>query len=119
LGWGISPDGSRIAIQSGAQLPEQVRIVDLRNKTERNLHLPHGWSLWSLHWTGDGNALFVTATQSTNYLVARIDLDGKAQVLLDRGRNQWLSSPVPSPDGRQLAFSQQTFETNAWLLENF
>jgi Tol biopolymer transport system component len=83
------------------------------------LHLPHGWSLWSLHWTGDGNALFVTATQSTNYLVARIDLDGKTQVLLDRGRNQWLSSPVPSPDGRQLAFSQQTFETNAWLLENF
>jgi hypothetical protein len=26
---------------------------------------------------------------------------------------------LPSPDGHHLAFAQQTFETNAWLLEDF
>jgi hypothetical protein len=40
-------------------------------------------------------------------------------VLLDQGTNHWLSATCPSPDGRRLAFSQQTFESNVWLLENF
>jgi Tol biopolymer transport system component len=66
----------------------------------------------------DGNALFASAAQSTEYLIVRIELDGKTHVLLNRGRNQWLGSLVPSPDGRYLAFRQQTFENNVWLLEN-
>jgi hypothetical protein len=40
-------------------------------------------------------------------------------MLLDRGRNQWLASALPSPDGRYLAFSQQTFDYNVWLVKNF
>ena len=117
--WSVSPDGSRIAITSKDQLREQVRILDLgNNKKERNLQLPRGWRIWSTSWAADGNALFAAA-QSTEYLIVRVELDGKTRVLLNRGRNQWLSDPRPSPDGRHLAFSQQTFESNAWLLENF
>jgi Tol biopolymer transport system component len=118
--WSISPDGLRIAISGWDQLPEKVRVLDLRNGTERTLPLPHGWILWAHDWAADSNALFAAAqSKSTGYMIVRIELDGKISVLLDRGRSQWLGSPCPSPDGRHLAFSQQTFENNAWLLENF
>jgi eukaryotic-like serine/threonine-protein kinase len=120
LDWKISQEGFRIAVFGGDQPRGQIRILDLRNGTEHNLQLQHGWYIWSLRWAADGNSLFVAAqSKSTGYFIVRIDLDGKPTVLLNRGRNQWLGFPCPSPDGRHLAFSQQTFETNAWLLENF
>jgi hypothetical protein len=58
------------------------------------------------------------AAQSTNYLLVRIEADGKTRALLDKGREHWLFAPISSPDGRHLAFSQQTFENNVWLLEH-
>jgi hypothetical protein len=72
----------------------------------------------SLSWTADGNALLATAL-STGYLIARIELDGQTRVLLNREPNQGLGYICPSPDGIHLAFSQETRESNAWLLENF
>jgi Tol biopolymer transport system component len=117
--WSVSPEGLRIAVSRQDEHPEQIRILDLRNGTERNLQLPHGWSIWSLSWTADGKSLFAAAHLSTGYFIARIELDGKTRVLLDRGPNQSLDSLRPSPDGRHLAFSQRTWESNAWLLENF
>jgi Tol biopolymer transport system component len=114
----VSPDGSRIGITSRDQLRGQIRIVDLRKGTESNLQLP-GWTIWEASWTSDGNALFAAAQSKSGYFIARIELDSKTRVLLDRGRNQFLSNPIASPDGRRLAFGQQTFESNAWLLENF
>jgi len=116
--WSVSAEGSRIAITSGDQLKEQVRILDLAGGTEHNLQLPHGWYIWSLSWAKNGKALFA-AVQSTNYMIVRIDSDGKTHVLLDKGREHWLDAPISSPDGRQLAFTQQTFENNVWVLENF
>jgi hypothetical protein len=82
---------------------------------EHNVRLPHGWTILSLSWTADGNALFA----STGFFIARVELDGRTRVLLDRSRNQVVDSLCPSPDGRHLAFSQRIFESNAWLLENF
>jgi eukaryotic-like serine/threonine-protein kinase len=118
LEWSISSDGSGIAIASQDQLRGLIRILNPRNGTEREIPLPSGWSIWNLSWAADGSALFAAA-QSTGYFIARIGLDGTTHVLLDRGRAQWLGYPCPSPDGRHLAFSQRTSESNAWLLENF
>jgi len=114
----VSPEGLRIALASRNELREQVRILDFRVGAERNLSLPHGWRIYELGWTADGTALFAAA-RSTGYFIGRIELDGRTSVLLDRGRNQWLGYPHPSRDGRYLAFTQQTWESNAWLLENF
>jgi Tol biopolymer transport system component len=117
LFWSISPDGSHIAIGSGTQLRDQVRILDLRNGTERNLQLPQGWSIMGLGWAADGGALFV-GVGSTEFFIARIDLDGKTHIFLERN-NGWIGAPCLSPDGRHLAYYQQTLENNVWLLENF
>jgi serine/threonine protein kinase/Tol biopolymer transport system component len=114
-GWCVSPDGSRIAIESTGE----VRILDLLKHSERTLAIPHEWTIWDITWTADGNAFFLAAGSMSGYFIAKLDLDGKTHVLLNRGRNQFLSNLVSSPDGRRLAFSQATFDLNAWLLENF
>jgi eukaryotic-like serine/threonine-protein kinase len=120
VNWSLSPDGSRVAITSKGQLYEKIRIFDLRTNDEHDLQLPHGWFIWNLAWAADGNRLLAAAqSNSIGYFVAVIELDGKTRILFDRGRNQWIGAAIPSPDGHHLAIGQRTFETNAWLLENF
>jgi Tol biopolymer transport system component/DNA-binding winged helix-turn-helix (wHTH) protein len=114
LSWSVSPDGSRIAIASDGR----VRILDLGNGTERDLRLPQGWFVQDPSWAADGNTLFAGVISAGGNLIARIDLDGKAQILSERA-NGYVGYPHPSPDGRHLAYVQGTFENNVWLLENF
>jgi len=116
--WVVSADGARIAMVGRGELRGQIRVLDLKQGTERNLQLPNDWYIWDLCWMADGKALLATA-QTTTYFLARVELDGKSRLLLDRGRNGWLGWPVLSPDGRHLAFHQLTFDSNAWLLEDF
>jgi Tol biopolymer transport system component/predicted Ser/Thr protein kinase len=116
--WNLSPDGSSIALVTSDQLRGKIRILDLAKNTEHDISLPATWSIWMLSWTADGKALLLSA-QSRDYFLARLEFDGKSSTLLNRGRAQWIGPNCPSPDGRRLAFSLQTFEDNAWLLENF
>src|SRR5664279_217965 len=68
--WAVSPEGSRLAIVSRVQPPQQVRIVDFRNGTEHHFELPQGWYIRGLGWAADGNALLATV-QSTESVIAR------------------------------------------------
>ena len=119
--WAISPDGSRIAIATWTQLRNNVRILDLRNGTERSLQLPQNWAVEALCWAADGDALFAYVYDSpSRNLMACIDLGGKTHILLNR--NSSAPDPLalsPSPDGKYLAYFQGTIESNVWLLENF
>ena len=118
LAWSISPDGSHIAIASWARLREQIRILDVQNGSERNLALPKNWQIEGLSWAADQKALFAGVGGSSDFLIARIDLDGNTHVLFDR-MGVWLGGPYSSPDGRHLAYFQQTSDDNLWLLKNF
>ena len=110
--WSISPDATRLAVA----VSNGLHVVNLRDKTEHDIPFPG--RVLSLSWASDGKGLFA-AVQSLDYRILRIELDGKRRTLLNTGRNQWLGAINPSPDGRNLAFSQQTFYSNSWLLENF
>jgi eukaryotic-like serine/threonine-protein kinase len=119
LDWGLSEDGSRVALTSGDQLRGQVRILDFAHGGESQISLPQGWYVSTVSWSADGSALLVAAEGKTSF-IGRIELNGgQSRVLLDRGRNQSVITCRPSPDGRYLAFSQQSADSNAWLLENF
>ena len=115
--WGLSPDGSRVAI-STAIAHAQIRILDLHTGATTSVPLAMPVSVWAISWTNDGKALLVAA-QVNGYFLARVGLDGKVTVLLDGGRNHWLTGPSASPDGKHLAFTQQTFDDNAWMVQNF
>jgi eukaryotic-like serine/threonine-protein kinase len=111
--WSVSPDGLRIAING-----RTIRVLDLTTGTERKLQLPPGLFVSKLAWATDGTTLFAAA-QSTDFLLLRIELDGKTRTLLNRGRNQALLTLSASPDGHYLAYNGQIWENNAWMLENF
>ncbi len=118
LTWSISPSGSQLAMASRDSLKEQIRVVDLRGGGEKNIPLPKGWSVWDTSWTSDGVAILLSGF-STDTAIARMELDGKTTVLLHGGKSQFFYRPLESPDGHYLAYGQQGWNSNAWLLENF
>jgi serine/threonine protein kinase/Tol biopolymer transport system component len=117
--WDISADGARIALAFFDAPAVKIRILDLKGASQRDLLLPAGWGIWDVAWASNGESLLVAAQTKNGYFLATLGFDGKTHVLLDRGRNLWLSYLKPSPDGRHLFFTQQSFEHNLWLLENF
>jgi eukaryotic-like serine/threonine-protein kinase len=118
LSWSISPDGSQIAVASRDRLAEQIRVLDLRNTTEKNVQLPKGYSIWDIGWTSDNAAVLVTIF-SFSGKIARVELDGQTRVLIPQGKSQFYYQPLASPDGRYIAYGQQGWNANVWLLENF
>ena len=52
-------------------------------------------------------------------LLYYVTLAGKVKPLLPKGRHPWMIGPLPSPDGKYLAFQAQTRDSNVWMLENF
>jgi Tol biopolymer transport system component len=117
--WSVSPDGSRVAVTDSRMLAGQVRILNLTNSTDHVISLVPHWHVWDVTWAADGNSLFAMASQDPDLVILQIELNGKTHVIINQGRAHLLEFPRLSPDGRHLAFSQLTWESNAWLLENF
>jgi eukaryotic-like serine/threonine-protein kinase len=117
--WSISPDGSRIAATNARAPAGQVRVLSLNNSQEHSVSVVPRSQIWDLNWAPDGNSIFAVSWQQPDAVILQIDLEGRARVVINRGKDHALQNPLPSPDGRQLAFSQLTWESNAWLLENF
>ncbi len=104
-GWGLSPQGSRAAVLQFEVGNNRLHLVDLPGGTVRELTAP-GWSgFFSVNWTLDGNAMYLTTwSPETGAALLLVDLQGRSRVLLQRSVFYALRSPVPSPDGRWLAF---------------
>ncbi len=47
-----------------------------------------------------------------------VGTDGEPHVLVEEETAD-LGDPTPSPDGRYLAFANTTWDSNAWMIENF
>ena len=116
-GWDLSPDGSEVAVVSG--LGAFVRTIDLKTGLKRDVPVPSEWDLRSVGWAADGKAVFATIWTPKAFLVGRVDMAGKTQILKTATLNQWINGVAASPDGRSLAFGAQTFDSNVWLLETF
>jgi eukaryotic-like serine/threonine-protein kinase len=116
MSWAPSPDGKTIAVTGCDELSDKVRLIDLQTGKERELPTP-SFILGGLSWSPGGDAIY-GASQSIghHFSLLRLDLSGKSQVLFSR--DDFLVSPIVSPDGR-LAFGQQTQESNLYSLENF
>jgi len=114
--WDLSPEGSRVALREGCC---RVRILDLNSggspsKIANEVHVIN-----DVAWSGDGQHLFLTTDSGQSGQIFYSDLHGH-RYLLWESANRIFTTPVPSPDGRYLAFSAQfVYSRNAWLLENF
>jgi hypothetical protein len=75
--------------------------------------------VYGVTWAANGHSLFAFALRGRSAFIVEVGLDGKAHLIMDLGKNHAPYALRSSPDGRHLAFSQLTWESNAWLLENF
>jgi hypothetical protein len=117
--WTISPDGSWIGISDPRTLSRQMLLMKLGDSSQRILRLSPAWDIREVAWAADGRSVFAFGVRAMNEFILRIDLNGDVHVVLDIGKDHMLDSPHVSRDRRHLAFGQGTWESNAWLLENF
>jgi serine/threonine protein kinase len=118
----LSPQGQLIDKMKPGPAGLHIRVRSLtggtvKEITYKNLIGEYGFSGWSL----DGKGVYLSEMALSDSLVPYASLDGHSQVLWKQGLSPGHSAygPVPSPDGRHLAFTIITAEENAWLLENF
>ena len=114
--WDLSNDGRWIAFGTTEETCGRIRLLSLAGQPNREISVGKWTNLNSVAWAADGKALFVTGWASKNPPLLHVSLNGEAQLLYNG--NFYIEDPVPSPDGRHLAFGDVSVDTNAWVIEN-
>jgi hypothetical protein len=115
--WDVSTDGSKIALAELSR-SSRIRILTTADAGAREVPIQGFRMIASVGWSADGASLFVTGTVPEGGSALRhVSLDGRSQLLYQA--DVWLERPIPSPDGRHLAFGQATSSNNVWTVENF
>jgi serine/threonine protein kinase len=120
--WGLSPDGSRLAIVDEGQQKGAIRILNLANHKITVLSVQNWkWEYFQrISWTADGKSLLALAASPSSVALLLIDANGNPRVLYEIPAGAgWIANIVPSPDGRSLAFTKRIYVNDVMLLENF
>ena len=101
--WSLARDGKHIAVIIIDQSAKYaIQIIDIATRSVRLLPFEGvGWPA-SVSWAADSRHIFVsthTSDDTPSSTLVNMDLQGKAQVLLELS-GAFVSSVVPSPDGR-------------------
>jgi serine/threonine protein kinase len=115
--WSLSRDGMRVALVEN--LSDRIRILDLKSKQIQVIHPnPPQTDLQYLAWSADGQKLFVTRFPRGKGRLLKVGMDGRVSVMLEN-RHGWIGCPLPSPDGKRIAYIYAFNESNVTLLEHF
>ena len=117
-GWGLSPDGTRIAVSNA---PEgKVHILHLDGRPQEEILVKNLGT--ALDWAADGKGLFISNTTSQGNALTYLDLHGNIHQIWEQTGTHglvWTTWGIPSRDGRHLAINGSVQSSNVWLLENF
>jgi hypothetical protein len=118
--WGLSPDGSSIALIKSDEREGHLRFLSVRDGRLRDVEVA-GWGrLYSVDWTADGTAILVPSlTSKGTTALLQIDRNARAKVLWEGEKDFYFDWTIPSPDGHRLAFAGRVGENNVWRVENF
>ena len=115
--WDLSPDGSTVAIVDLDEHQDRIRLVELESGSSRSISVGRSERLSGISWSADGRTWFVTGSSLRGAAVLQVRSDGAISELWTTSTN--LVAPLVSPDGKDLAFSTSTYNSNAWVIENF
>jgi Tol biopolymer transport system component len=115
--WDLSPDDSSVGIVGLGEHGDVIRQVELKNGEGRSIPVGHSERLSGISWSSDGTGWFVTSSSVRGAGIFYVGLNGKVSRRLTSKAN--LGTPLASPDGKNLAFTISTYNSNAWVIENF
>ncbi|MGH9405205.1 MAG: hypothetical protein ACRD3D_05115, partial [Terriglobia bacterium] len=124
--WALAPDLSSLAWIQWSPVDDHIHVLPLAYKASQ---LSTGGSeyrvtaggeayLHSIAWARDARGWYLTTQQPARWTLIYATLTGKVSKLL-RVPSPLAPDVFPSPDGRHLAFSEESSSSNVWLLENF
>jgi len=110
-----SPDGSKVALLA---TDGRIRILGADGARKSDIVVKE-WNdgIRSIAWAADGARFYATWGTSGAYALLDIEMDGSAHAMW-RTSDAPPLSPVPSPDGKHLAFARARVERNAYLLDD-
>jgi DNA-binding winged helix-turn-helix (wHTH) protein/Tol biopolymer transport system component len=116
-GWGLSPDGTRIAFSpSGAGFGREIWVMDSQgNNPHKVIGVPEDEFLWSVCWSPDGHRLAYARAHRAGRLMESCDLNGanRTTVVVGEVRSlSWL------PD-RRIVYSKgeaRDVDANLWQI---
>ncbi len=115
--WGLSPDGTRIAILK--DWDDRIHIVSLKGEAPREVSLKHSSKADGVYWAPDGKGWFTSSKTATGIVLLYVDLQGEAHPLWSLNGAGSRAYGMPSPDRRHLAIVATARRSNVWLMENF
>lgn len=117
VAWSLSSDGSEISVLGHK---DRIDILNLSTRSWHAIKVQPGWGdFQSISWDAEGKGFFLTTVLPQSFNLIHVDPSGKVQPLSNNSHRQWFFQPLPSPNGRYLAFQAQTNDSNVWLLTNF
>jgi eukaryotic-like serine/threonine-protein kinase len=120
--WGVSPDGTRIAVLNPGE--GRVHILHLDGRPKEEI-APKNFTFGdALDWAADGKGLFVDSPTAKGTALSYLDLHGNTHVVWEETTSvgaRGIETPwgIPSRDGKHLAINGIYASSNVWLLENF
>ena len=122
--WDVSPDGSQVAIPNHNPQDAKLRLLQLTNHApgvaEKTVTLIGQPELAGVTWTADGRGWYVSVRMRPTGIsgghLSYVDPQGHWTHLSGSATPSFL---VPSPDGRRVAFPQDTARSNACLFHGF
>jgi Tol biopolymer transport system component/DNA-binding winged helix-turn-helix (wHTH) protein len=118
--WGLSPDGTTLAIMRGRASDGvvKIRLRSLESGADRWLTLTGVSDLSNIDWAADGRSLWTASSEDEQNALLNIDLAGHVREVW-RPERLTVGWAIPSRDGRSLALQVSSGSANAWLLEKF
>ncbi len=118
--WDLSPDGAALAIVVQDSVAH-IRVVSLRDGATHDVRPNPQFGIESLAWAADSGSWLATGmvgrAGAEEWRLVRVAPGGKATALVPP--QFWMYSSAASPDGRRVAYTNNTGESSVWLLEDF
>jgi serine/threonine protein kinase/Tol biopolymer transport system component len=120
--WGLSPDGTLIALMHPAE--GKVHILPVDGRAQEEISLGNLTSGDALDWAANNKGLFVDHSTSRGSALAYLDLHGNAHTVWEQtgllgARGLQAVWGIPSRDGRHVAINGAIRSSNVWMIEGF